>query len=85
MTLFRSTFVELFSPFFLTFSITSFVLIMQRLYTLVRLMVEKLFTVQDVGHDLHEPLVERLKTDEVNWCVPGKQNPHGRPARNAAS
>lgn len=49
MTFFVSTFVELFSPFFLTFSVTSFVLIMQRLYTLVRLMVEKLFTVQDVG------------------------------------
>lgn len=49
MTLFRSTFFELFAPFFLTFSITSFVLIMQRLYALVRLMVEKLFTVQDVG------------------------------------
>jgi LPS export ABC transporter permease LptF len=49
MTLFRSTFVELISPFLLTFSVTSFVLIMQRLYSLVRLMVEKLFTVQDVG------------------------------------
>lgn len=49
MTFFRSTFVELFSPFFLTFSVTSFVLIMNQLYSLVRLMVEKLFTIQDVG------------------------------------
>lgn len=49
MTLFAATFVELFTPFLLTFSVTGFVLIMQRLYTLARLMVDKLFTIEDVG------------------------------------
>ena len=49
MTIFSATFAELFFPFFLTFSVTSFILVMQRLYTLITLMVEKLFSLNDVG------------------------------------
>lgn len=49
MTLFRATFAELFFPFFLTCGVVSFILIMQKLYTLFTLMVEKLFGLQDVG------------------------------------
>ena len=49
MTLFRATFAELFFPFFLTSGVISFILIMQKLYTLFALMVEKLFELQDVG------------------------------------
>ena len=49
MILFTSTFFELFTPFLMMFGVTSFVLIMQRISTLVTLMVEKLFSIGDVG------------------------------------
>lgn len=49
MTIFSATLAELFFPFFLTFGVTSFILVMQRVYTLITLMVEKLFSLSDVG------------------------------------
>ncbi|MCZ6730555.1 MAG: LptF/LptG family permease [SAR324 cluster bacterium] len=49
MTYFRATFSELIIPFFVTSGVISIMLIMQRLYTLFALMVERLFGVQDVG------------------------------------
>jgi lipopolysaccharide export system permease protein len=49
MTLFRSTFTELVFPFFLTFGVMSCILLMQRIYTLVSLMVEKKFELQEVA------------------------------------
>jgi lipopolysaccharide export system permease protein len=49
MTLFRSTFTELIFPFFLTFGVMTCILLMQRIYTLVSLMVEKKFALQEVS------------------------------------
>lgn len=41
MTFFRAIFAELVSPFFLTLGVTSFVLMMGKIYNLISLMVEK--------------------------------------------
>ncbi len=49
MTLFRSTFFELTAPFLLTCGVMSCVLVMQRIYGLIALMVEKRFEVQEAA------------------------------------
>lgn len=49
MTLFKATFLELILPFFLTFGVMSCILIMEKVYHLVSLIVEKQFGAAEVG------------------------------------
>lgn len=49
MILFRATFSELLSPFFMTFGVMSFILLMDKIYRLVALLAEQRSGLSDVG------------------------------------